>query len=192
RGYRFIGMVREAAQSAAAAETLAAPELSSGPMLTRVSASIGRADVLARLKTAWSSAAAGRRQVVWVSGEAGVGKTTVLERFMREVGEVDCAHGHCVEQYGAGEPHLPILEALTGLCRRDPSLVELIRAVAPTWLFQLPWLSSAAERGARRRQRAGGSQVRMLRELGALLDRYTEQQPLVLVTEDMHWSDRAT
>ena len=148
--------------------------------------------MLARLKTAWGVAATGRRQVAWVAGEAGVGKTTVIERFMREVGEVHCAYGQCVEQYGAGEPHLPILEALTDLSRRDSSLVELIRAVAPTWLFQLPWLSSAAEREALRQELSGAGQARMLREMGELLDRYTEQRPLLLVTEDLHWSDPAT
>src|SRR4030095_16600827 len=98
----------------------------------------------------------------------------------------------CVEQYGAGEPHLPILEALTDLCRRDPALVELIRAVAPTWLFQLPWLSSAVEREALRQELSGAGQTRMLREMGELLDRYTEERPLLLVTEDLHWSDHAT
>jgi DNA-binding winged helix-turn-helix (wHTH) protein/tetratricopeptide (TPR) repeat protein len=192
RGYRFIGTVSEAAKPAVPSEVLTTPGPMSGPESALAPASIGRADVLARLKTAWCAAATGRRQVVWVSGEAGVGKTTVLERFMREVGEAHCAHGHCVEQYGAGEPHLPILEALTDLCRRDPALVELIRAVAPTWLFQLPWLSSGAEREALRQELSGAGQTRMLREMGELLDRYTEQRPLLLITEDLHWSDSAT
>ena len=78
------------------------------------------------------------------------------------------------------------------LSRRDPSLVDLIRAVAPTWLFQLPWLSSPEEREALRRELSGAGQARMLREMGELLDRYTEQRPLLLVTEDLHWSDPAT
>ena len=85
----------------------------------------------------------------------GVGKTTLIERFMAEAGDIHCAHGQCVEQYGAGEPYLPVLEALTALCRRDTALAELIRAVAPTWLLQLPWLSSAAEREALRRELTG-------------------------------------
>jgi DNA-binding winged helix-turn-helix (wHTH) protein/tetratricopeptide (TPR) repeat protein len=192
RGYRFIGTLSEVAKAALPAEVLAAPAPLNGSVSPPVPSSIGRTDVLARLKTAWAGAAAGRRQVVWLSGEAGVGKTTVIERFMREVGEVHCAHGHCVEQYGSGEPHLPILEALTELSRRDPSLVNLIRAVAPTWLFQLPWLSSPEEREALRRELAGAGQTRMLREMGELLDRYTEERPLLLVTEDLHWSDHAT
>jgi DNA-binding winged helix-turn-helix (wHTH) protein len=58
--------------------------------------------------------------------------------------------------------------------------------------LQLPWLSTTAERDALRRELAGVGPDRMLREMGELLDRYTEQRPLLLVTEDLHWSDRAT
>src|SRR4029077_18988837 len=83
-------------------------------------------------------------------------------------------------------------EALTALCRRDKELAELIRQVAPTWLLQLPWLSSAEEREALRRDLAGAGPARMLREMAELLDRYTENRPLLLVTEDLHWSDQAT
>ena len=130
--------------------------------------------------------------MAWVAGEAGVGKTMLIEHFVAEVGEMQCAYGQCVEQYGAGEPFMPVLEALTVLCRREASLVELIRAVAPTWLVQLPWLSTPAEREVLRRELNGSGQARMLREMGELLDRYTENRPLLLVTEDLHWSDSAT
>ena len=92
----------------------------------------------------------------------------------------------------AGEPYLPVLEALAQLCRDDDAVAPLLRAVAPTWLLQLPWLSTADERDALRRDLAGVGPDRMLREMGELLDRYTERRPLLLVTEDLHWSDRAT
>ncbi|MBV9889849.1 MAG: AAA family ATPase, partial [Rhizobacter sp.] len=188
RGYRFIGTLVEAAPPNPAHPPDAVSPLPPGSVV----AAIGREGVLRQLHAAWDLAVSGRRQLVWISGEAGVGKSTVIERFMRDVGESRCTHGQCVEQYGQGEPHLAVLEALTDLCRRDPALVELIRTVAPTWLFQLPWLSNAAERETLRRELAGASQPRMLREMGELLDRYTEHRPLLLVTEDMHWSDRAT
>ena len=58
------------------------------------------------------------------------------------------ARGQCVEQYGTGEPYLPVLEALGELCRRDVALPALLRTVTPTWLLQLPWLSTAEEREA--------------------------------------------
>ena len=181
RGYRFIASVSAPAR-------LGRTEA----VATTSSSMIGRSDALDRLRTAWQLAAEGRHQVVWVVGEAGVGKSTLIEHFMGEVGQIHCAVGQCVEQYGAGEPYLPIFEVLTALCRRDAALPDLIRAVAPTWLLQLPWLSSAAEREALRRELAGAGQARMLREMGELLDRYTENRPLLLVTEDLHWSDDAT
>jgi predicted ATPase len=58
--------------------------------------------------------------------------------------------------------------------------------------LQLPWFTSTEEREALRRELAGVSSERMLREIGALLDRSADRQPLLLVTEDLHWSDRAT
>src|SRR5208282_957578 len=98
----------------------------------------------------------------------------------------------CVEHYSTGESYLPVLEALEELCRSDKEVPSLLRAVAPTWLLQLPWLSTAEEREALQRELAGVSPDRMLREMGHVLDRYTERRPLLLVTEDLHWSDRAT
>jgi transcriptional regulator with AAA-type ATPase domain len=55
---------------------------------------IGRAGELERLRQAWRRAAVGERQIVLVSGQAGVGKTRPIERFVSEVGEFHCAHGH--------------------------------------------------------------------------------------------------
>lgn len=185
RGYRFIGAVTSATPPAASAR-------SHSDARGSAASSIGRADALRRLGVAWQSASTGKRQIVWVAGEAGVGKTTLIERFVADTGDIHCAHGQCVEHYGEGEPYLPVLEALTALCRRDAGLVELMRSVAPTWLLQLPWLSSAQEREALRRELAGTGQMRMLREMGELLDRYTADRPLLIVTEDLHWSDQAT
>lgn len=153
---------------------------------------VGRADALARLGAAWERADGGTRSLVWVTGEPGIGKTTLIERFIAGLGNVACARGQCVEHYGTGEPYLPVLEALADLGRRDNALPVLLRAVAPTWLLQLPWLSTTEEREALRLELAGVGPERMLREMGELLDRYTSEQPLLLVTEDLHWSDRST
>ena len=147
---------------------------------------------LSRLRRAWDIACSGKRAIVWVAGEPGVGKTTLIEHFVATLGDVAVARGQCVEHYGAGEPYLPVLEALSELCRNDSTLVALLRAVAPTWLLQLPWLSTADEREALRRELAGVSPDRMLREMGEVLDRSGERRPLLLVTEDLHWGDRAT
>jgi len=188
RGYRFVGAI------STPSAWPSTPARATGPLSAEENAPplIGRASELERLRNAWRRAAAGERQIVLIAGEAGVGKSRLIERFVSEVGELHCAHGQCVDQQGAGEPYLAVLEALGALCRRDPSLVDLMRTVAPTWLRQLPWLSSAAERQAFQREHSLEVQGPMLREAAELLDRYTESRPLVLVTEDLHWSDRAT
>ena len=181
RGYRFIASAQSVARAGAAATRSAqAPSF------------IGRAEALARLGRAWEMACSGKRTLVWVAGEPGIGKSTLIERFVAGLGGAVCARGQCVEHYGSGEPYLPVLEALAELCRGDSAVAGLVRAVAPTWLLQLPWLSSAQEREALRVELAGVSPQRMLREMGELLDRYSERAPLLLVTEDLHWSDRAT
>jgi DNA-binding winged helix-turn-helix (wHTH) protein/tetratricopeptide (TPR) repeat protein len=153
---------------------------------------IGRAEPLSRLRRAWDMACGGKRAVVWVAGEPGIGKTTLIDYFVAGLGDIAFARGQCVEHYGNGEPYLPVLEALAELCRSDSAVPAMLRAMAPTWLLQLPWLSTGEERDALRRELAGVEPARMLREMGEVLDRYTERQPLLLVTEDLHWSDRAT
>jgi DNA-binding winged helix-turn-helix (wHTH) protein len=188
RGYRFIAVPGAAsAPPPMPMPTLDAPSGPDEPPLF-----IGRSDAVARLRRAWTRACDGQRAVVWVAGEPGIGKTRLIEHFVAGLGGMAFARGQCVEHYGTGEPYLPVLEALAELCRNDPALPALLRNVAPTWLLQLPWLSSAEERDALRRELAGVGPDRMLREMGELLDRYTEHRPLLLVTEDLHWSDRAT
>ena len=186
RGYRFI-----ATASAATAATPVAPAAAQSRS-TASPSFIGRGEALSRLRANWDLACTGQRRIVWVAGEPGIGKTTLIEHFIGGLGDVLCIRGQCVEQYGSGEPYLPVLEALSELCRIDSTVIALLRAVAPTWLLQLPWFSTSDERDALRRELAGVTADRMLREMGELLDRSGDRLPLLLVTEDLHWSDRTT
>lgn len=194
RGYRFIAASEPGNGPASTSD----PKVGSTtvgvrvPVVHSTTRITGRGAALARLQGAWDRACAGQRQLYWLAGEAGVGKTTLVDEFAASLGPVAFTQGQCVEQHGPSEPYLPVLEALATLCRADPALATLLRSVAPTWLLQLPWLCSEAEREGLRRELAGTSQARMLREFGELLDRYTQDKPLLLVTEDLHWSDQAT
>jgi len=187
RGYRFIAPT-SAIVAAPPVAAVAVPQDRS----TESRSFIGRTEALSRLRANWDLACTGKRRIVWVAGEPGIGKTTLIEHFVAGLGDVLCIRGQCVDQYGSGEPYLPVLEALSELCRIDSTMVPLLRAVAPTWLLQLPWFSTAEERDALRRELAGVTADRMLREMGELLDRSGERRPLLVVTEDLHWSDRAT
>src|SRR5271157_3135601 len=173
RGYRFI-----AAPSAIAAAPGVRPTVS-GLAAVHAPYFIGRAEPLSRLRRAWDIACGGKRAIVWIAGEPGIGKTMLIEQFTASLGDVACARGQCVERYGMGESYLPVLEALEELCRSDSEVPSLLRAVAPTWMLQLPWLSTTEEREALQREFAGVSPDHMLREMGQFLDRYTERRPLL-------------
>jgi hypothetical protein len=80
------------------------------------------------------------------------------------------------------------------LCRGAAGALCLavLRQYAPSWLGQLPALLAPADREALPPPAGGVSQLRMLRELTEALDRLTVERPLVLVLEDLQWSDGAT
>jgi DNA-binding winged helix-turn-helix (wHTH) protein len=162
RGYRFI------ATSVAATANL---EADARRVASLQAPLVGRHEALSQLHAIWDHARAGKRSIVWVAGEPGIGKTTLIEHFIASLADTICIRGQCVEQHGGGEPYLPVLEALGELCRRDGTAAPLLRAGAPTWLLQLPWLSSAEERDALRRELAGVGADRALREIGEFLDR---------------------
>ncbi|MEO6744471.1 MAG: AAA family ATPase [Caldimonas sp.] len=200
RGYRFIAEVQSAQPPLSAATVSVPPAVTATAEAQAESASsllIGRDEALASLQRQLADVVAGKTRVVLVAGEAGIGKSSLIEAFMAEArrsNAVRSALGQCVEHAGEVEPYLPVLEALSALCRGEDeaATIALLRQVAPTWLVQLPWYLTAADRQQLQQEVAGATQGRMLRELGELLDRMTVQQPLLLAIEDLHWSDPAT
>jgi predicted ATPase len=157
---------------------------------------VGRAAELTQLHTWFSQAQQGERQMVFVTGEAGIGKTTLVEAFLAEVAATQIAwmgRGQCIDHYGAGEAYLPLLDALAELCRAPESaqLVACLRQYAPTWLMQLPAVVGEEERTALHQGHRVSPQ-RMLRELAEALEAFTVGQPLIVVLEDLHWSDAST
>jgi DNA-binding winged helix-turn-helix (wHTH) protein/tetratricopeptide (TPR) repeat protein len=195
RGYRFLAPVTRQAPAVEAGPAVAAvpprAAAAAGGLL------VGREAVLGRLHAAWAQARQGVRQVWFVMGEAGIGKTAVVEAFAAQVATepgVWLAQGQCVEHYGTREAYGPVLEALGQLVRAPGGarLSTLLRQQAPTWLVQLPWLLTEADRGQFPHALQGTTRERMLRELAEVVETLTAEIPLVLVLEDLHWSDYAT
>jgi predicted ATPase len=164
---------------------------------THVTDTVLRASVKEIRAALGDVAAAGDRQLVFVSGEVGVGKTTVIDLWLARLAagsEVRMAWGQCVEHYGEGEPYLPLLGALGQLCREAEghAIPAVLRRYAPLWLAQLPGLVGELEQERLQRQLQGATPARMLRELAEALDVLAAERPLVLVLEDLHWSDTST
>lgn len=198
RGYRFIAPLTTAqpVQSSKfqvpSAKSKPAPSPQhSAPTL------VGRDTELAQLHYWLDRALQGERQIVFVTGEPGIGKTSVVEAFLEHLatkGGVQIGRGQCIEHYGAGEGYMPVLEALGRLCREPGGkhLIMLLNRYAPTWLVQMPALLESADLEALQRKVQGASRERMLREMGEALEVLTAEQPLVLRLEDLHWSDHST
>ncbi len=158
---------------------------------------VGRESELERLHEWLQKALSGERQLVFVSGEAGVGKTTTVRAFLHQVvalGGVAIGRGQCIEHYGPGEAYLPVLEAIGRLCRdpRGAFLVEWMKQHLPMWLMQLPTLLSPSALEELHRKVQGATRERMLREMSEGLELLTQQFPFVMVLEDVHWSDAST
>ena len=162
---------------------------------------VGRDAELAQLQGWLEKALNGERQLVFVTGEPGIGKTTLVETFCSSSGTTTpllIGVGQCVEQYGAGEAYRPVIEAIGRICRQPDGqqLIPLLHKYAPSWLGQMPALFSEADRTTLQHtdQNAsfGATRGRMLREMVDTLDAFTSQRPLVLILEDLHWSDVST
>jgi predicted ATPase len=87
-----------------------------------------------------------------------------------------------------------MLEALgqLGQSPHREALLTVLQRYAPTWLVHLPALLSDGERERLQRQLQGVTPARMLRELAEALEALATTTPLVLVLEDLHWSDVST
>jgi DNA-binding winged helix-turn-helix (wHTH) protein/tetratricopeptide (TPR) repeat protein len=187
RGYYFIAPVTE--------------ESTTPPMPLAVDPAVnivGREPSLAALQQSLGKALHGQRQIVLVGGEAGIGKTTLLDEFQRRaaahIHSLRIARGQCVEGYGGREAYYPVLEALGGMCQgagAEP-LVEILATQAPTWLVQFPALVKREHRRTLHREIQGATRERMLREICEALETITSENPLLLLLEDLHWSDQST
>ena len=186
RGYQFVAPVNEL-EAKRSSDT-------SGDETPKM---VGREAAVAQLDAYLGRALKGQRQVIFITGEAGIGKTTLVEELQRTASRhpnLRVIRGQCVEGYGGKEAYYPVLEAL-GQWAREPTgdrLVHSLAKQAPTWLIQFPSLIKAEQREALQNEILGATRERMVREICEALEALTAQDPLVLILEDLHWVDPST
>lgn len=185
RGYRLSADVAVTGHDGTAAPVATSPPL------------VGRDPELAVLDRLLGEVLGGQRRVVLVGGEAGQGKTTLLEAFLAAATRRSpawVARGQSIEHAGPGEPYLPLLDALGRLCRAPGAgeVATVLARHAPTWVLQLPGLVDDDETARLRTLTLGATRERMLREIVDALEALCARRPLLLVLEDLHWSDQGT
>lgn len=158
------------------------------PPATRATAPPGRDGELAQLLAATRAATTGSRRLVLITGEAGIGKSTLVEALLDATPSALAIRGQCIEHHGASEAYLPLLDGLARAAETNPEVRETLATRAPSWLQQLPWLATPqpAEHAH------GATAQRMLRELIEGLEGLAATQTVILVLEDLQWADPST
>lgn len=185
RGYRFV------AELVDDVVVEAAPHVAEVPPLV-----VGREAELEMLRAAHERARTGRRQLCFITGEPGIGKTTLVRAFLAglDLRTVIIGRGACIEQHGTPEPYLAIIDALSALTNspRSAQVVAALIRYAPTFVSQVPQLVSDEQLAEVTRRAIGGNESRQLRELSQAIESMCSQDLLVLALEDLQWSDVAT
>jgi predicted ATPase len=147
---------------------------------------IGRADELDRLQRALAEATEGEGQCVLIAGDAGVGKSRLLAE-LRTTFDGLVLEGRCYEEDTAF-PLAPLASAL-----RVAEAGRLAKARAGDLVYLLPGLARpATELPPGPPTDPEATQRRLFEALADLFFDLATRQPLLLVVEDLHWSDEST
>jgi predicted ATPase len=158
RGYCFIACVSEDAAARSSAVNQPGEQNDSPRQI------VGREPELARLRAAMRETAGGHRQFVFLTGEAGIGKTALVAAFRSHLdSEFTVAAGQCIPGF-ARQDYYPIADALRQLHPTDTAAS----------IFHRP--HPGAPPG----------------ELCSALEEIARQKPLALLLEDVQWTDEAT
>jgi len=150
---------------------------------------VGRADELTRLHALWSRVLNRGRQIAFVTGEIGIGKTRLVRTFIDQIeGTAWVIEGQCVEQYGVGDAYLPVIDGLAKFGSEPDarSAALLLARHAASWM---PYIANHPAGNTAPPDRNGPPRTV---ELIDAIERLACDRPVVLFFDDLHWSDWST
>lgn len=162
RGYRFLASVKQDSINSDDEHLL-----------------IGRDTELALLHAQLDHARKAERPTLFLTGEAGIGKTAIIDTFCAQFCDgkspVRIARGQSIEGFSGKETLYPVREALNGLCSAEDARARTVLTnAAPGWFGH------------------GGSVAPSLGEICEALEALSQNEPLLIVFEDIHWADATT
>jgi DNA-binding CsgD family transcriptional regulator len=155
---------------------------------------------MSRLRASLARAEAGAATAVLVSGDAGVGKSRLLEELGRaaETRDAMVLSGRCLDVGETGLPYLPFVEVLVQLNRLDPDAVRhwpaLARLLPESIMPAQPEQASNSPRPgspSASPERDPG-QLQLFDALIGLLTDLSSRRCVLLLVEDLHWADSST
>jgi class 3 adenylate cyclase/tetratricopeptide (TPR) repeat protein len=167
---------------------------------------VGREHELQMLHDCFAQAQAGHGQVVFLVGEAGLGKSRLLLEFHRRLAGESCTwlRGRCLS-YGHGIAYHSIIDLLhqyfqvdeedddsTIIAKIEQGMTVLGEDLQPAIPHVRSLLSLPPGDDAVLSMDAQQRRFKLFEALRALILRWGETRPLVLVVEDLHWSDPTT
>ncbi|NGN64024.1 AAA family ATPase [Streptomyces sp. A7024] len=150
----------------------------------------GRTEEMETLNAALARADAGEPQAFLIGGEAGVGKTRLLEEFLRGAEERGAmtAVGRCLELGTDGLPYHPFVTAARALTGNEAELEAVLPEFAPDAVSELwPWGLVDMDDTHPREGRS-----RLFELTAQAFERLAADRTVVLVLEDLHWADRSS
>lgn len=142
---------------------------------------LGRDAELAQLGAALQRARGGAGGVLLVSGDAGVGKTRLLAELTAREADALVLGGAAGQTGGA--PYGPVVSALRAGLRARPGVLDPAAPLAAHLAMILPELGAPA---------AATDRATLVEAIRCALERYARDQPVLMVLDDLHWSDEAT
>jgi DNA-binding CsgD family transcriptional regulator/type II secretory pathway predicted ATPase ExeA len=147
---------------------------------------VGRTPELATVLDLITAARDGRPGIALVHGEAGAGKTRLLDELSdRAAAGTLVARGSGVGFLGGRIPYAPLVAALRSLLARLPGETETVLGRGPGDLaLLLPELGTPPQ--------TSSDQTRLIAAVSGVLDRAAALRPVVLVVDDLHCADVAS
>ena len=154
---------------------------------------VGRSDQRARLRTLLDEVVSDGSRFVIVGGDAGAGKTTVIEAFAADLfgpladRRAQLIRGQCVPLGDEGLPYAPVVGTLRDLVAQHgrEQVLEWAGAGGPALGVLLPDLTGTAPEG-------DSIRLQLFEAVAQLWERASEHSPLVVIMEDIHWADEST
>lgn len=186
-------------QNGASPSSAAAPDAAAPPLIERNAE-------LNRLMAMWQAAQEGRGGVVLLAGEAGHGKSCLMQSFFTQVhsqgGEYKLARASCSAQTGRDEPFWPFAEVMNQLVASPTrslagDIVDAVLDIAPSWVSIVPVAGDLVGAGLqtakvvrdRTKSSPGPNPEKLLREYVAALENVCDKRPVLVLVDDMHWAD---